>query len=39
MPIRAVLWDVDDTIFDYANADRVGMRDHLRAEGLADGFT
>ncbi|MFB7709587.1 HAD family hydrolase [Streptomyces sp. NPDC056105] len=39
MPIRAVLWDVDDTIFDYAHADRVGMRDHLLAEGLADGFT
>ncbi|RVU22617.1 HAD family hydrolase [Streptomyces antnestii] len=39
MPIRAVLWDVDDTIFDYANADRAGMSEHLRAEGLADGFT
>ncbi|MGW6566871.1 HAD family hydrolase [Streptomyces sp. NPDC054975] len=38
MAIRAVLWDVDDTIFDYARADLAGMRDHLAAEGLADGF-
>ncbi|MFF6790152.1 HAD family hydrolase [Streptomyces filamentosus] len=35
MSIRAVLWDVDDTIFDYAGADRAGMRAHLAAEGLA----
>ncbi|MGW1010999.1 HAD family hydrolase [Streptomyces termitum] len=34
MGIRAVLWDVDDTIFDYARADRAGMRAHLAAEGL-----
>jgi putative hydrolase of the HAD superfamily len=34
MPIRAVVWDVDDTIFDYAGADRTGMRNHLRHEGL-----
>ncbi|MDJ0460859.1 HAD family hydrolase [Streptomyces sp. H27-C3] len=34
MPIRAVVWDIDDTIFDYASADRAGMRDHLRAEAL-----
>ncbi len=38
MPIRAVLWDIDDTIFDYANADRTGMMQHLQAEGLADGY-
>ncbi|MEU5218414.1 HAD family hydrolase [Streptomyces sp. NPDC020807] len=38
MAIRAVLWDVDDTIFDYARADRVGMSAHLTAEGLVDGF-
>ncbi|WP_274562318.1 HAD family hydrolase [Streptomyces spiramyceticus] len=38
MPINAVVWDIDDTIFDYATADHVGMRDHLRAEGLADGY-
>lgn len=38
MAIRAVLWDIDDTIFDYAHADRTGMHRHLRAEGLADGY-
>ncbi|MEV6790528.1 HAD family hydrolase [Streptomyces sp. NPDC051320] len=38
MPIRAVLWDIDDTIFDYTSADRTGMRRHLRAEGLPDGY-
>ncbi|POX39830.1 hydrolase [Streptomyces sp. Ru73] len=38
MPIRAVLWDVDDTLFDYASADRAGMQAHLLAEGLADGY-
>ncbi|GAB2840617.1 HAD family hydrolase [Actinoallomurus bryophytorum] len=34
MPTRAVLWDVDDTLFDYTGADRAGMRNHLAAEGL-----
>ncbi|MEU7282770.1 HAD family hydrolase [Streptomyces sp. NPDC045431] len=38
MPIRAVLWDIDDTIFDYASADRAGMLHHLKAEGLVDGY-
>ncbi|WP_030257964.1 HAD family hydrolase [Streptomyces violens] len=38
MPIRAVLWDIDDTLFDYANADQVGMQAHLLAEGLTDGY-
>ncbi|HET6354823.1 HAD family hydrolase [Streptomyces sp.] len=38
MPIRAVLWDIDDTIFDYARADRAGMQRHLEAEGLVDGY-
>jgi len=37
MVIRAVLWDIDDTIFDYATADRTGVRNHLLAEGLPDG--
>ncbi|MEU8765261.1 HAD family hydrolase [Streptomyces sp. NPDC048659] len=37
MGIRAVLWDIDDTIFDYASADHEGMRAHLAAEGLAGG--
>ncbi|MET7646562.1 HAD family hydrolase [Streptomyces sp. NPDC005426] len=39
MPIRAVLWDIDDTIFDYSGADRVGMRKHLQTEGLPEGYT
>jgi putative hydrolase of the HAD superfamily len=34
MAIRAVVWDVDDTLFDYTTADRAGMRAHLAAEGL-----
>ncbi|MGY4964174.1 HAD family hydrolase [Streptomyces sp. 900105245] len=34
MSIRAVVWDVDDTLFDYTAADRRGMRAHLAAEGL-----
>ncbi|HEY5835307.1 HAD family hydrolase [Streptomyces sp.] len=38
MAIRAVLWDIDDTIFDYAGADRAGLRNHLRHEGLPDGY-
>ncbi|MER6013784.1 HAD family hydrolase [Streptomyces bluensis] len=38
MPIRAVVWDVDDTLFDYTTADRAGMRAHLGAEGLLDGY-
>jgi putative hydrolase of the HAD superfamily len=38
MTIRAVLWDIDDTIFDYTSADRVGMREHLQIEGMPDGY-
>ncbi|MFF3503028.1 HAD family hydrolase [Streptomyces sp. NPDC003247] len=38
MNIRAVVWDVDDTLFDYTTADREGMRGHLTAEGLLDGY-
>ncbi|MFE7570021.1 HAD family hydrolase [Streptomyces sp. NPDC057539] len=38
MVIRAVLWDIDDTLFDYTSADRAGMGTHLAAEGLADRF-
>jgi putative hydrolase of the HAD superfamily len=34
MNIKAVVWDVDDTLFDYTTADRTGMRAHLTAEGL-----
>jgi putative hydrolase of the HAD superfamily len=36
--IKAVVWDIDDTIFDYTAADRAGMRGHLAAEGLLDGY-
>ncbi|WP_406153621.1 HAD family hydrolase [Streptomyces sp. NBC_01023] len=39
MPIRAVLWDIDDTIFDYTTADRTGLLEHLKTEGLPDGYT
>ncbi|MEU3574954.1 HAD family hydrolase [Streptomyces globisporus] len=38
MPIRAVLWDIDDTIFDYASADRTGMRQHLGLAGLPEAY-
>ncbi|MGW2560003.1 HAD family hydrolase [Streptomyces sp. NPDC001514] len=34
MAIRAVLWDIDDTIFDYTSADREGLRHMLADEGL-----
>jgi putative hydrolase of the HAD superfamily len=34
MPIRAVLWDVDDTLFDYIGSDRAGALAHIQAEGL-----
>jgi len=38
MSILALVWDVDDTLFDYSGADRAGMRLHLTAEGLLDGY-
>ncbi|MFD7695876.1 HAD family hydrolase [Streptomyces sp. NPDC059805] len=38
MGIRAVVWDVDDTLFDYTAADRAGMRAHLAAEGLLERY-
>ncbi|MGW0908058.1 HAD family hydrolase [Streptomyces sp. NPDC002853] len=38
MPIKAVVWDVDDTIFDYAYADATGMHAHLTAEGLMERY-
>ncbi|GGV32069.1 HAD family hydrolase [Streptomyces griseoflavus] len=38
MAIRAVVWDVDDTLFDYTTADREGIRAHLAAEGLLAGY-
>lgn len=39
MAILAVVWDVDDTLFDYTTADRVGMRAHLATEGLLAGYS
>ncbi|MEV5976888.1 HAD family hydrolase [Streptomyces sp. NPDC052114] len=38
MPIKAVVWDIDDTIFDYARADSAGMHAHLTAEGLVERY-
>ncbi|MEU5899265.1 HAD family hydrolase [Streptomyces venezuelae] len=38
MPIKAVVWDIDDTIFDYARADTTGMHAHLTAEGLLERY-
>ncbi|WP_055564458.1 HAD family hydrolase [Streptomyces atriruber] len=38
MPIKAVVWDIDDTIFDYARADSAGMHAHLAAEGLLERY-
>ncbi|MDX3242253.1 HAD family hydrolase [Streptomyces sp. ME18-1-4] len=38
MSIRAVVWDVDDTLFDYTTADREGMRSYLTAERLLERF-
>ncbi|GAU65631.1 putative hydrolase [Streptomyces sp. NBRC 110611] len=34
MPLHAVLWDIDDTLFDYTGSDRAGVLRHLDAEGL-----
>jgi putative hydrolase of the HAD superfamily len=34
MPIRAVLWDVDDTLFDHTGSDNAGALAHIEAEGL-----
>ncbi|THA68118.1 HAD family hydrolase [Streptomyces sp. A0958] len=38
MPIRAVLWDIDDTLFDHTAAAANGMARHLAAEGLPRGY-
>ncbi|MGP8298886.1 HAD family hydrolase [Streptomyces inhibens] len=38
MPVRAVLWDIDDTLFDYSGSDRAGVLRHLRAEGLVAAY-
>ncbi|MFG2136222.1 HAD family hydrolase [Streptomyces sp. NPDC048650] len=38
MTVRAVLWDLDDTLFDYTGSDRAGALRHLRAEGLVAAY-
>lgn len=38
MPIRAVLWDIDDTLFDYTGADAAGLARHLEAERIAERY-
>jgi putative hydrolase of the HAD superfamily len=38
MTIRAVLWDIDDTLVDYTGAERVGAIAFARARGLADRY-
>lgn len=38
MAIRAVLWDIDDTLFDYTGADRAGLAAHLADEGIAERY-
>ncbi|MFC5721191.1 HAD family hydrolase [Streptomyces gamaensis] len=37
-PVRAVLWDVDDTLFDYTGSDRTGALRHFAAEGVLARF-
>ncbi|WP_280339548.1 HAD family hydrolase [Nocardia neocaledoniensis] len=38
MPIRGVLFDVDDTLFDYSASDAAGLLAQLRQEGMLDRF-
>lgn len=38
MRIRAVLFDVDDTLFDYSGAERAAITAQLRTEGLGRSF-
>ncbi|MFJ4191008.1 HAD family hydrolase [Kitasatospora sp. NPDC089509] len=38
MPIKGVLFDVDDTLFDYSGAERAGILAHLRDLGLLERF-
>ena len=35
---RGILWDIDDTLFDYSTAEAAGVLQHLRAEGLLGAF-
>ncbi|MFD7589443.1 HAD family hydrolase [Kitasatospora sp. NPDC059811] len=38
MPIRGVLFDVDDTLFDYSGSEETGILAHLRDQRLLDRF-
>ncbi|MEU6967237.1 HAD family hydrolase [Kitasatospora aureofaciens] len=38
MPIRGVLFDVDDTLFDYTGSEQAGILAHLRDVGLLERF-
>jgi putative hydrolase of the HAD superfamily len=38
MPIQGVLFDVDDTLFDYSASEETGVLAHLQTEGLLDRF-
>ena len=38
MGIAGLLWDIDDTIFDYSGAERLGILRHLSDEGLLGAF-
>lgn len=38
MPIRGVLFDVDETLFAYEDSERTGLFAHLKDDGLLDGF-
>lgn len=39
VPIRGVLFDVYDTLFDYATSEEFGLLAHLTAQGLLDRFS
>lgn len=39
MTLRGILFDIDDTLFDYSASERFGVLGHLEAEGLSDRFT
>jgi putative hydrolase of the HAD superfamily len=38
MGIAGLLWDIDDTLFDYSRAERLGILQHLETEGLLGEF-
>lgn len=38
MPIKGVLFDVDDTLFDYSTSEEIGVLAHLREQRLLDQF-